>query len=93
MKIIPVDFRRTITRKEMRAATDSAWLRLAELDDQVRLLQVALECIGRYVSPRHRPEFLRVLQFIRHELPMTEESITAARICLDVLAERYRNAA
>jgi hypothetical protein len=88
-KIIPIG----VTRKQIREATDAAWLRLARLDDPVRLLQCQIECIGRFLVPRYRAEFLHALKYIAEGLPMDEASIRCASTCLDVLAERYRGAA
>jgi hypothetical protein len=78
-----------VSKKIMREATDSAHLHIEYFGDAVRTLSMQIFCIGHSIRPRHRAEFLRVLNFIQTELPMDEASIRCISICLDILRDRY----
>jgi hypothetical protein len=78
-----------VTKARMRKATDDASLRMAHHSDQVRAVEDKILAIGYFIAPRYRPEFLKVLDFIRHELAMTEENVRCINICLDVLHARF----
>jgi hypothetical protein len=86
-EIIPIS--NSVSRSQMRRATDSAHLHIEHCADEFRMVSTKIACIGYFVAPRHRPEFLRVLRYIQTELPMNEEAIRCISICLDVLRERF----
>lgn len=91
MKIVPIDFRNAVTKKQMRKDTDDASLRFAHFGDEVKMLEVKILSIGHFIAPRHRAEFLNVLKYLylQHDLPLDLASIRCVSICLDVLRERY----
>jgi hypothetical protein len=84
-----VAIRPGVSKAQMRAATDSAHLHIEYFGDEVRMLSTKIACIGYYVAPRHRAEFLRVLRHIQTELPLDIASIRCVSICLDILRDRF----
>jgi hypothetical protein len=89
MKAELIPLRPGISKSQMRRATDSAHLRVEYCADAFREVSMKLACIGYFIRPRHRPEFLRVLRFIETDLPMTLEAARCMSVCLDILRERF----
>jgi hypothetical protein len=67
-----------VSKAQMRRATEAASLRMAHHSDQVRMVEDKILAIGYFIAVRHRPEFLKVLQYLETGLPMNEESIRAS---------------
>jgi hypothetical protein len=84
-----VALRPGISKAQMRAATDSAHLYVEYFGDEVRTLSMKIACIGYFIAPRHRAEFLRLLRFIQDDLPLDAASIRCMNICLDILRDRF----